>query len=201
MQPEVQITTDRPVRSRRSRHERRRRRQRRRLVHGMTVGVATATLVLSAALALSVVSMHLGVRAVLTGSMRPDYGPGAVLLTERIPVTAVEPGMVVLFVPPGEHSEFAHRVTTVTGPRTDPVITTKGDANKAPDPWHVRIDAPYVSQVIGSVPDIGRIVVALHGVGQILLAVVGGILAAWAGNRWIFSQQRAPGRRAPAGSA
>ena len=144
--------------------------------------------------------MHLGVRAVLTGSMRPDYGPGAVLLTERIPVSTVKPGMVVLFIPPGEHNEFAHRVTTVTGPKTDPVITTKGDANKVPDPWHARIDAPYVSQVIGSVPDIGRVMVALHGVGQILLAIAGGILAAWAGNRWIFSQQRAFGRRATVGS-
>jgi hypothetical protein len=32
--------------------------------------------------------------------MRPDYGPGTVLVTRRVPVSALEPGMIVLFVPP-----------------------------------------------------------------------------------------------------
>ena len=160
--------------------------------------MAGATLACSASLAFSVVALHLGVRAVLTGSMRPDYGPGAVLLTERVAVDALKPGMVILFVPPGEHSQYAHRITTVTGPRNAPTVTTKGDANKTVDPWHAKLVAPYVNRVVGSLPDFGWAIVAIRGSGQIALAVLGGVAAAWAGSRWILRFPGAPGRRTPA---
>jgi signal peptidase I len=150
--------------------------------------------------AVSVVTLHLGVRAVLTGSMRPDYGPGAILLTERVPTASVRPGMIVLFVPPGEHVEYAHRITSVTGPKDAPVITTKGDANKVGDPWHAQLAAPTVNRVVGSVPAIGRVLVFLRGSGQILLAVTGGLLAAWGIARWTFRPQPSPGRRTTAGT-
>lgn len=184
-----------------SRHERRRRERRRRRAQIAKFVVAVGAVVLSAVVAVSVVSLHLGVRAVLTGSMRPDYGPGAVLLTERIPVSAVRPGMIVLFVPPGEDSEFAHRVTSVSGSKDAPVITTKGDANKSPDPWHARLVTPYANKVIGSLPGIGRVIVAIRGTGQIILAVLGGLIAAWAGSKWILSSPRTHGRRTTAGTA
>jgi signal peptidase I len=164
------------------------------------LGVAVVAVGLSALVAFSVVSLHLGVRAVLTGSMRPDYGPGAVLLTERIPVSTIRPGMIILFVPPGESSEFAHRVTSVTGSKDEPVITTKGDANKAPDPWHAKLVTPYANKVIGSLPGIGRVIVAIRGTGQIILAVLGGLIAAWAGSKWILGSPRPTGRRTTAGT-
>ena len=122
-------------------------------------------------MAFSVVTLHLGVRAVLTSSMRPDYGPGALLLTERIPTDTIRPGMIVLFVPPGETSEYAHRIVTVSGPKDAPVVTTKGDANKTVDPWHAKLVSPTVSEVIGSVPGVGRLLISVRGTGQILLAV------------------------------
>ena len=165
------------------------------------IAVACVALALSAALAISVITLHLGVRAVLTGSMRPDYGPGSVLLTQRIPASAVKTGMVVLFVPPGKHSEYAHRVTSVTGLKTSPIITTKGDANTAADPWHARLVTPFANQVIGSLPGVGRVIVAVRGTGQILLAVVGGIVAIWAGTRWILSPRRTSRRHVPLGTA
>jgi len=201
VQPEVQGDGGRVARGQLSRTERRRKQRRRRNVRLAKVAVAVAVLLLSAAAALSVVALHLGVRAVLTGSMRPDYGPGAILLTERIPVSAVRPGMIVLFVPPGEHSEYAHRVVTVSGPRNAPVVTTKGDANTTVDPWHAKLVTPYANKVIGSVPELGRLFIAIRGTGQIVLALVGGVIAAWAGSRWILGPRRRPAReRAPAGS-
>jgi len=163
--------------------------------------VACLALAVSAALAISVITLHLGVRAVLTGSMRPDYGPGAVLLTQRIPVSAVKTGMIVLFVPPGKHSEYAHRVMSVTGTSASPIITTKGDANAAADPWHARLVTPFANQVIGSLPGLGRVIVAIRGTGQILLAVVGGVVAIWAGTRWIFSPRRTSRRHVSVGAA
>jgi len=187
IQPEVQSTGDRPAQERDSRPGLDRDERRRRNLHLVKLTVACLTLAVSAVLAVSVVTLHLGVRAVLTGSMRPDFGPGAVLLTERIAVDAIKPGMIVLFVPPGEHNEYAHRVTSVTPSKTGPIITTKGDANKAIDPWHAKLVTAYANQVIGSVPGIGRVFVATRGTGQIVLAVLGGIVASWAGSRWILA--------------
>ena len=173
---------------------------RRRNLHLAKLTVASLTLAVSAALAISVVTLHLGVRAVLTGSMRPDFGPGAVLLTERIAADAIKPGMIVLFVPPGEHNEFAHRVSSVTLSKTGPIITTKGDANKAMDPWHAKLVTPYANQVMGSVPGTGFVLVAIRGIGQIVLAVLGGLVVAWAGSRWILAPHRTTARESPAGS-
>ena len=108
--------------------------------------------------------------------------------------------MIVLFVPPGHHDEYAHRITSVAGSSDRPILTTKGDANRAVDPWHAEIVAPTVSRVVGSVPDVGRVLVALRGAGQILLAVLGGLVVAWASVRWALSPQRPSGRRTPVGS-
>ncbi len=201
MQPEVRTTRDRTPRGHVPRRERRRQERRRRNLYLAKLGGALLALTLSAVVAFSVVFLHLGVWPVLTGSMRPDYGPGAILLTERIPTDAIRPGMIVLFVPPGETSEFAHRVVTVSGSKDSPVITTKGDANKTVDPWHAKLVTPTVNEVIGSLPGIGRVLVAIRGTGQIVLALAGGLLAAWAWARWAFSPQRPPGRRTTAGTA
>jgi signal peptidase I len=175
--------------------------RRRRRARSVKFSAACVALALSAGLAVSVVTLHLGIRAVLTGSMRPDYGPGAVLLTERVPVSSVRPGMIVLFVPPGEHSQFAHRITSVTGPKGSPVITTKGDANESADPWHAKLITPYVSKVVGSLPGIGRAIVFIRGTGQIMLAVLGGIVAAWACSMWVLSTRRTARRRMPTATA
>jgi len=178
------------------------RRARRRVLFGLQVIGAIIVLSLSAGVAFSVFSLHLGIRPVLTGSMRPDYGPGAVLFTRRIPTSTLRPGMIVLFVPPGEHAEYAHRITSVSGPASTPVVTTKGDANKVGDPWHAKITAPYVNRVIGSIPSVGRILVAIRGTGQIVLALVGGLFAIWGGTRWFAaSASRSSRRRLTPGGA
>jgi len=178
------------------------RRARRRVLRVIAIAAAGVVLAVSTVVTACVFTLHLGIRPVLTGSMRPDYGPGAVLLTRQVPVTTLHPGMIVLFVPPGEHAEFAHRITSVTGPRNSPVITTKGDANKVADPWHARLTSPEVSEVIGSLPGVGRLLVGLRGTGQIVLALAGGVLAAFGASRWAMqSASRPSNRRATAGGA
>jgi len=167
----------------------------RRLFFGFRLAGAVVLFALSAGVAVCVFTLHLGIRPVLTGSMRPDYGPGAILLTRQVPTSSLKPGMIVLFVPPGEHAQYAHRITSVSHSPGGPVVTTKGDANRAADPWKAELTAPVVSQVIGSVPGVGRVLVAIHGIGQILLALIGGVIAAWAGTRWVFSSSRTPRRR------
>jgi hypothetical protein len=94
--------------------------------------------------------------------------------------------MIVLFVPPGEHSEFAHRITSVSGGPSHPIITTKGDANKAPDPWRAQLDSASVPEVVASVPWIGRVMVGMRGPIQISLIVLGGLIVGMGGTRWIL---------------
>jgi signal peptidase I len=115
---------------------------------------------------------HLSVQPVLTGSMRPTFAPGAAVISRSIPVSQIRPGMIVIFVPPGHSASFAHRVVTVSGPEGNRIVTTKGDANPAADPWHARISAPEIQQVVGSVPGLGSLMVAMHG-GALRVVVLG----------------------------
>jgi len=148
--------------------------------------------IVCAGLALMVFGFHLGIRPVLTGSMRPTYGPGALLVTRSVPVESVRPGMIVVFTPPGERVQFAHRVTSVTGMPSHPVITTKGDANRAPDPWHAELISPNIPEVVTSVPWVGRLLVGSQGLIQLALIIIGGLVVLVAGTLWIM---RPSGRR------
>lgn len=119
--------------------------------------------------------LHLSVQPVLTGSMRPTFGPGWVVISRSIPVSAVRPGMVVIFVPPGESASYAHRVVTVSGTSEHPVLTTKGDANPAPDIRHARLIKPRIQEVVAALPWLGRAMTWVKGqeLGTILLVVAG----------------------------
>lgn len=153
------------------------------LVGGITcLGISTA-------IAGAVLVLHLGIHAVLTGSMRPAYQPGAAVITRPVSVHKLRPGMVVLFVPPGEHVEFAHRITSVVGSSADPIITTKGDANKAPDAWHARLDSATVPQVVGTVPWIGNLMARLAS-ARLMIITVGGSCVAIFGALWIVHPHR-----------
>jgi hypothetical protein len=123
--------------------------------------------------------------------MRPAYGPGAILITKPVPVKDLRTGMIPLFVPPGEHAEFAHRIIAVVGTASDPIITTKGDANKTVDPWHARFKTATVPVVVGTEPWVGRLMVGLRGPLQLVVIVLGGLVVAVAGTRTIL---RIPGR-------
>lgn len=128
----------------------------------LCTGLAALVALGLASLAAAVFLLHLGVRPVLSGSMRPTYGPGWAIITRPIPVSGVRPGDIVVFTPPGEQAPFAHRVTSVSGGPAHPVITTKGDANPGPDPWHARLEGSTVPEVVGEVPWLGYLMVALE---------------------------------------
>jgi signal peptidase I len=121
--------------------------------------------------------------------MRPAYQPGAAVITKPVSVRKLRPGMVVLFVPPGEHVEFAHRITSVVSSSADPIITTKGDANKTPDAWHARIDSATIPQVVGTVPWIGSLMARL-ATARLVIITVGGLCVAIFGALWIVHPRR-----------
>lgn len=153
--------------------------------------VATAALALAALAflggALAILGLHISTRTVLTGSMRGTFDPGALVLTRPMSVSAVRAGDVIVFTPPGHSTPYTHRVVTVSGSTAHPVITTKGDANPAPDAWKARLDGPTVPHVIASVPHVGQLLLAVQGRGlhTALLALLGTVLAV-SGTRFIL---------------
>lgn len=131
--------------------------------------------------------MHLSIQPVLTGSMRPTYGPGWAVVSRSIPVTSIRPGMVVIFVPPGQSVSYAHRVLTVTGSPNNPVLTTKGDANPGPDAWHARIKAKNIQEVIWAIPGVGHLMVDAQGpVMTVILVSLAGLFVAITGAKSIL---------------
>lgn len=108
-----------------------------------------------AASAVAVFWFHLAVHPILSGSMRPTFGPGWLIITKPIPVSQVRPGEILLFKPPGSNASFAHRVIHVEGSPNHPIIQTKGDANPVADPWKAQLKGTSAYQVVAEAPKFG----------------------------------------------
>lgn len=98
---------------------------------------------------------------IVTGSMRPAYSPGDLIVVSPQRASAVRPGDVITFAHPRIRGRtLTHRVVKVqSGPPVAPgwlAITTKGDANPAPERWTIRADG-----------NVGRVRVHLSKVGEI----------------------------------
>jgi signal peptidase len=177
-------------------------RPRRRLMRRLG-GVATtaATLLVSLLLfaaAGALFFIHLSIQPVLTGSMRPTYGPGWAVVSRSIPTTSVRPGMIVIFVPPGHASSYAHRVQTVKATDDGTVLTTKGDANQGVDPWHAVIKSTRIQQVVCAVPGFGQVMVWAKGPGMtVVLIVIAGLFVAVTGAKSIAKARSPKQHRSP----
>lgn len=138
--------------------------------------------------AFAILSLHVSAQTVLTGSMRGAFDPGAVVLSRPVPVAAIRPGDVIVFTPPGHDHAYTHRVVTVSGPADRRVVTTKGDANRAPDAWKAQLKEETVPRVFGHVPYVGHAVTAVAGRG-VHTALLGalGVLVAFSGARLLLA--------------
>jgi signal peptidase len=125
-----------------------------RRVLSMAIGTVITALFLAACVAAPL--LHIGYSPVLTGSMRPSFAPGDLLITVPKPVTALRVGDVAVFTPPGENTAFAHRIKALAGSPERPVLTTKGDANPAPDHWRATLDQDQVPVAVATVPYVGN---------------------------------------------
>lgn len=125
---------------------------------------------------------------IVTGSMRPTYAPGDLIIVSPQRARAVHPGEVITFAHPRRRGRtLTHRVVQVrSGPPVAPgwlAITTKGDANPAPERWTIRADGT-VGRVRARVPGIGRLAAPLHadmprGVAIAALTLLAASLALW----------------------
>jgi signal peptidase I len=122
----------------------------------MVTGTAVALVFLATCVAAPL--LHIGYSPVLTGSMRPAFAPGDLLITAPKAAADLQPGQVAVFTPPGETAPYAHRITAVAGTPEHPVLLTKGDANPAADKWRARLDQAEVPVVVATVPHVGNAV-------------------------------------------
>lgn len=146
----------------------------------------TSTLLVAAVAVLVAVVVGRGagwsIAPVLTGSMRPAFAPGDLVVSRPVPVTELQPGQVAVFVPPGESARYAHRVVEVRGTTGARFLHTKGDANPTADGWRTPLTTPTVPVVTAHVPYAGHLLVHLNGPGSraLLVALIGLSLTALA---------------------
>jgi signal peptidase len=121
----------------------------------MRAGLALAVLVLI----LLGLLPHTGwyrTETVLSGSMRPMFGPGDLVVVTPEPTRDVRVGQVIsLHIPVGDHHVQTHRVVAVLRGGANPIVRTKGDANNARDPWASKLQGTTAWRVRLVVPKAG----------------------------------------------
>ena len=100
---------------------------------------------------------------VLSGSMKPYFGAGDLVIVTPESMRDVRVGQVISFhIPTGDHHVQTHRIIAVLRRGAHPLIRTKGDANSAPDPWTARLDGSTTWRVRAVVPKLGWLIVWLR---------------------------------------
>lgn len=93
---------------------------------------------------------------VLSGSMRPAFSPGDMVVVTPEPVASVSVGQVISYrIPVSDHHVQSHRVIAVLRRGGRVAVRTKGDANAAPDPWTATLNGTTVWRVRAVLPKLG----------------------------------------------
>jgi|HubBroStandDraft_3_1064219.scaffolds.fasta_scaffold112325_2 signal peptidase I len=96
---------------------------------------------------------------VLSGSMRPTFSPGDMVIVTPEPVSSVRVGQVVSYqVPTGIHQVETHRIVKILQGGAHPVIQTQGDANNWPDPWTAKLEGNTAWRMRAVIPHLGYVV-------------------------------------------
>ena len=116
---------------------------------------------------------HYRTLTVLSGSMRPTFAPGDMLLVTPQAADQLRVGQVITYaIPIGDQHVETHRVVKILRREPTPIIITKGDANKAADPWQAELQGNEVWRVRGHAPKLGLLINSLRAPLIKLLAVL-----------------------------
>ena len=120
------------------------------------------------------------VNPVLSGSMRPGFAVGGVVISERVRVSQLMVHDVIVFRRPDKPFEqMVHRVTKLAKEGSGQfLINTRGDANTVRDPWTLTIRGKYAYRVRWSLPLIGYAAVAYENNRGVALLLAGLVLIA-----------------------
>lgn len=150
------------------------------------VSLAAAACLALGAITLVPAALGLEHYVIVSGSMGGTYDRGSVVLDEETPVSSLRVGDVITYSPPASEPAahatglVTHRIFSIRGPGGRRVFRTKGDANRAPDPWTFTLDQPRQAKVVAHVPYLGYLLAALSirwvrmlaiGVPALLLAI------------------------------
>jgi signal peptidase I len=92
---------------------------------------------------------------ILSGSMKPGYDVGDVVVDRHVAPLSVRPGDVVTFPDPSrDNALVTHRVEAMTVMGDQVAFVTRGDANTADEQWTVPLDG-RLGQVAYRVPKVG----------------------------------------------
>jgi len=128
--------------------------------------------------------------AVYSGSMRPTLGVGSLAVDRVVPASSVRVGDVITFNDPyGKGRLITHRVVQIVPTKHGLAYRTKGDFNKARDPWAVKL-TDKVGRVAFDVPLAGYVLYYAHTreirsalLVIFLITMLGGAL------RWIWRSE------------
>ncbi|MGH2880289.1 MAG: signal peptidase I [Solirubrobacteraceae bacterium] len=120
---------------------------------------------------------HLGLYrpvTILSGSMRPTFSPGDMVVVVPEPTSSVRVGQVISYqVPVGIHQVETHRVVKILSGAgaMHPVVRTQGDANNYPDPWIAKLEGATAWHQVAVAPKLGYLVNAFR-TPQVRMAAV-----------------------------
>jgi signal peptidase len=110
---------------------------------------------------------------VLSGSMRPTFSPGDMVIVVPEPVSSVRVGQVISYhVPTGIHQVETHRIVRIMHGGAHPIIRTQGDANNWPDPWTAKLEGNTAWRMVAVVPHLGYVVNWLRGSAMRMAAII-----------------------------
>ena len=96
---------------------------------------------------------------VLSGSMRPTFAPGDMVVVTPEPLGDVRVGQIISYrIPVGDHHVQSHRVVRVIHDGGRVLVRTKGDANDSVDPWTAELHGTTAWRVRAVVPKLGRLI-------------------------------------------
>jgi signal peptidase len=114
------------------------------------------------------------IQTVLSGSMRPAFAPGDLIVVTPEPVREVRAGQVITYkIPIGDQHVQTHRIVKVVHGGEHPVVQTKGDANDSIDPWKARLEGTTAWRVRLVAPKLGLLIVWLRSPLIRILTVFG----------------------------
>lgn len=128
-----------------------------RIVNWAATIILVAALLALAALG-SAILMGLKPAVVKTGSMKPDYPPGSLILVKPTPANQLKLGEVITFTDPDNAARglVTHRIVKIEHEKGAPIFTTQGDANPVPDTWRLKLSSD-AGLMTYSVPQVGRL--------------------------------------------
>jgi signal peptidase len=130
---------------------------------------------------------------VLSGSMRPTFSAGDMIVSTPEPIRDVRVGQIVTYqIPVLDHHVETHRIVKILSHGASPVVITKGDANRVVDPWKAKLHGTTIWRVRATIPLLGWLVywLRLPQLHRIVILLVPSLLSLV----WLVGIWSAPSR-------